>query len=118
MPVQRLHTDRRLSEINIHNGTVYLAGQLADDFSGDIYQQTRETLANVDKFLAEAGSDKQHILVVTIFLRDIALHFEGMNRAWDEWAAQGATPGRTTVEAKLAKPDILVEMNIIAAVKV
>ncbi|MEX6500830.1 hypothetical protein [Pseudomonas zhanjiangensis] len=47
MPVQRLHTETRCSEI-IHNGTVYLAGQLADDHGGDIVQQTRETLANVE----------------------------------------------------------------------
>ncbi|MFP6799607.1 MAG: Rid family hydrolase, partial [Pseudomonas sp.] len=55
MSVQRLHTESRYSEIVIHNGTVYLAGQLADDYSGDIVQQTRETLANTDRMLAEAG---------------------------------------------------------------
>lgn len=55
MPIQRLHTEKRYSEIVIHNGTVYLAGQLADDYAGDIAEQTRQTLANIDRLLAEAG---------------------------------------------------------------
>ena len=65
MPIQRLHTEKRYSEIVIHNRTVYLAGQLADDYAGDIAEQTRQTLANIDRLLAEAGSDKAHILSLT-----------------------------------------------------
>ena len=56
MSIQRLHVAKRYSEVVIHNGTIYLAGQLADDFGGDIREQTRQTLANIDRFLAELES--------------------------------------------------------------
>ncbi len=115
MSVQRLHTESRYSEIVIHNGTVYLAGQLADDYSGDIVQQTRETLASTDRLLAEAGSDKSKILSVTIYLKDMDRDYAGLNQVWDAWVAPGAAPARACVEAKMYKPDVLVEMMIVAA---
>lgn len=116
MSVQRLRTETRYSEINIHNGTVYLAGQLADDYSGDIVQQTRETLANIDALLAEAGSDKSRILSVTIYLKDMARDYAGLNQVWDAWVAPGAAPGRACVEAAMYRPEVLVEMMVVAAV--
>ena len=115
MSVQRLHTESRYSEIVIHNGTVYLAGQLADDYSGDIVQQTRETLASTDRLLAEAGSDKSKILSVTIYLKDMDRDYAGLNQVWDAWVAPGAAPARACVEAKMYEPDVLVEMMIVAA---
>jgi len=115
MSVQRLHTESRYSEIVIHNGTVYLAGQLADDLRGDIVQQTRETLASTDRLLAEAGSDKSKILSVTIYLKDIDRDYAGLNQVWDAWVAPGAAPARACVEAKMYKPEVLVEMMIVAA---
>ncbi len=115
MSVQRLHTESRYSEIVIHNGTVYLAGQLADDLSGDIVQQTRETLASTDRLLAEAGSDKSKLLSVTIYLKDMDRDYAGLNQVWDAWVAPGAAPARACVEAKMYKPEVLVEMMIVAA---
>ena len=115
MSVQRLHSESRYSEIVIHNGTVYLAGQLADDYNGDIVQQTRETLANTDRMLAEAGSDKSKILSVTIYLKDMDRDYVGLNQVWDAWVAPGAAPARACVEAKMYKPEVLVEMMIVAA---
>ncbi|WP_397379860.1 RidA family protein [Pseudomonas sp.] len=115
MSVQRLHTESRYSEIVIHNGTVYLAGQLADDLSGDIVQQTRETLASTDRLFAEAGSDKSKILSVTIYLKDMDRDYAGLNEVWDAWVAPGAAPARACVEAKMYKPEVLVEMMIVAA---
>ncbi|SDH71563.1 Enamine deaminase RidA, house cleaning of reactive enamine intermediates, YjgF/YER057c/UK114 family [Pseudomonas benzenivorans] len=115
MSVQRLRTETRYSEIVIHNGTVYLAGQLADDYRGDILQQTRETLANIDALLAEAGSDKSRILSVTIYLKDLDRDYAGLNQVWDAWVAQGAAPARACVEAKMYKPEVLVEMTVVAA---
>ena len=41
--------------------------------------------------------------------------FPGMNAVWDRWVVHGHTPPRATVEAKLAKPEYLVEVKIIAA---
>ena len=114
MPIQRLHTEKRYSEIVIHNATVYLAGQLADDYSGDVAEQTRQTLANIDRLLAEAGSDKARILSLTIYLKDMA-DYAAMNAVWDAWVAEGAAPARACVEAKLYDPLVLVEMMVVAA---
>lgn len=116
MSITRLHVGKRLSEVAIHNGTIYLAGQLAEDVSQNIEAQTRETLGHIDRLLGEAGSDKEHILSCQIYLADIK-DFSGMNTAWDEWVATGNSPPRATVEAKLARPEILVEIVIVAAQK-
>jgi len=115
MSVQRLLTETRHSEIVIHNGTVYLAGQLADDYSGDIVAQTRETLASTERMLAEAGSDKSKILSVTIFLRDMARDYAGFNQVWDAWVVPGTAPARACVEANMYKPEVLVEITVVAA---
>ena len=114
MPIQRLHTEKRYSEIVIHNGTVYLAGQLADDYAGDIAEQTRQTLANIDRLLAEAGSDKSKILSATIWLADIN-DFGAMNSVWDAWVDTANPPARATGESRLASPDYKVEIIVIAA---
>ncbi|SDP14816.1 RidA family protein [Pseudomonas jinjuensis] len=115
MPIQRLHTEKRMSQIVIHNGTVYLAGQVGDDMAAGVEQQTRETLAHIERLLEEAGTDKSRILSVTIYLKDIDAHFAGMNSIWDQWLPQGVAPARATVEAKLCEPEILVEMSVVAA---
>ena len=114
MTVQRLHVGKRLSEVAIYNGTVYLAGQIAEDTGQHIEGQTREVLSYIDSLLAEAGSSKEHILSCQIYLADIK-DFEGMNTAWDAWVPAGHAPPRATVEAKLARPELLVEIIIVAA---
>jgi enamine deaminase RidA (YjgF/YER057c/UK114 family) len=114
MEIKRLHVGQRLSEIAIHNGTVYLAGQVADDAGGDIGAQTREVLGHVERLLAEAGSDKSRILSTQIYIADLA-DFPGMNAVWDAWVVPGHTPPRATVEAKLANPAWRVEVVVVAA---
>ena len=116
MEITRLHVGKRLSEVAIHNNTVYLAGQIPDDLSLDINGQTREVLAHVDRLLGESGSDKTCILSCQIYIADM-VHFEGMNAVWDEWVAHGHTPPRATVESKLANPACLVEVVLTAAVR-
>ena len=114
MEITRLHVGKRLSEIAIHQQTIYLAGQIADDVSQDIRGQTREVLGHIDRLLAEAGSDKTRILMCQIYLSDLK-DFDGMNSVWDDWVAVGNAPPRATVEARLAKPEWLVEMVVTAA---
>ena len=116
MDIKRLHVGKTLSEAAIHNGTVYLAGQIAEDTTQNIQGQTREILGHIDRLLAEAGSDKTHILMCQIFIADVK-DFAGMNEVWNEWVPAGHTPPRATVEAKLAKPEWLVEMVVTAAQK-
>jgi enamine deaminase RidA (YjgF/YER057c/UK114 family) len=115
MSIQRQLTNERMSQIVVHNGTVYLAGQVGDDMAAGIEQQTRETLSNIERLLDLAGTDKSRILSVTIYLKDIDAHFAGMNGVWDTWLPKGVTPARATVEAKLCEPEILVELSVVAA---
>lgn len=113
--IQRFDIGARMSEMAVHNGTVYLAGQVAEDGSADIGGQTRQVLASIDALLLQAGSDKGKILRAEIFLADIA-DFAGMNVAWDEWVVPGHTPPRATVQAALALPDWKIEIVVTAAV--
>ncbi|AZF02632.1 RidA superfamily protein [Pseudomonas orientalis] len=115
MSIQRQLTNERMSQIVVHSGTVYLAGQVGDDMSAGIEQQTRETLANIERLLDLAGTDKTRLLSVTIYLKDIDADFADMNAVWDKWLPNGAAPARATVEAKLCEPDILVELSVVAA---
>ncbi|MDF3036218.1 MAG: RidA family protein [Paucimonas sp.] len=116
MELKRLHVGKTLSEAAIHNGVVYLAGQIAEDATQDITGQTREVLGHIDRLLAEAGSDKSRILTCQIYLADIG-EFAAMNAVWNDWVAEGNSPPRATVEARLAKPEWRVEMVVTAALR-
>jgi enamine deaminase RidA (YjgF/YER057c/UK114 family) len=112
--IERLDTGPRMSQAVIHGDTVYLAGQVNKEPSGDVHGQTKAILAQIDALLARCGSSKNRILSATIYLADIK-RFADMNKAWDAWVPTGATPARATVEAHLAGPDYLVEIAVVAA---
>lgn len=114
MNIKRLHVGKTLSEAAIHNGVVYLAGQVPENITQDIAGQTREVLGHVARLLAEAGSDKSCILMCQVYLADIK-DFEGMNAAWNEWVAPNNSPPRATVQAALARPGWLIEVVVVAA---
>ena len=112
--IQRLHVGKRLSEVAIAGGTVYLAGQIPENEpEADIEGQTREVLGHIDRLLAEAGSSKQHLLSVQIYLKDIT-DIARMNAVWDAWVAPGHTPPRATVQAALADPRWRIEVVVVA----
>lgn len=113
--IQRFDVGQRLSEMAVHNGVAYLAGQVAGDSAGGIADQTREVLGEIDALLARAGTDKTRILRAEIFLRDIH-DFDAMNRVWDNWVPAGHAPPRATVQAQLANPHWLIEILVTAAV--
>ncbi|HSX61059.1 MAG TPA: RidA family protein [Tahibacter sp.] len=112
--IQRYDTGPRMSEMVVHNGTVYLAGQIAEDDSADIAGQTRQVLTAIDELLARAGSDKSKILRAQIFLVDLA-EFGAMNAVWESWVVPGHTPARATVQAALANPKWKIEIVVTAA---
>jgi len=116
MTIQRIHTSKRMSRIVLHNNTIYLCGQVTEDRDAGIKVQTQQTLDKIDRLLAEAGSDRHHILSATVYLRDMD-DFGAMNEVWDEWIDQGFAPARACVNAAMASPQLLVEISIIAALK-
>ena len=113
--IDRYDVGPRLSEMIVHNGTVYLAGQVPDDPTADITVQTQQVLASIDALLARARTDKGRILHAQIFIVDLA-DFDAMNRVWEDWVAPGRTPTRATVQAKLARPGWKIEIVVTAAV--
>lgn len=115
MAITRIHTTERASKIVMHNGVVYLSGHVAEDAGADIQEQTRSTLARIDAALTEAGSDREHLLSATVYLRDIDNHFALMNDVWNEWVPRGHAPARACVEAHMARPGLLVEISVVAA---
>ena len=114
MSVSRIAPGPRLAGAVVHGDTVYLAGLTADDTKADVKGQTAQILAKIDKFLADAGTDKSKILSANIWLTDIGTWGQ-MNEVWDKWVSPGNTPARATVEAKLANPALKVEIMVQAA---
>jgi enamine deaminase RidA (YjgF/YER057c/UK114 family) len=115
MTVERKEVGVRMSQIVIHGDTVYLAGIVAHANKGrSVTEQTREILATIENYLAQAGTDKSKLLSANIWLTDMA-KFAEMNAVWDAWVAKGQTPARACVEAKLAAPDYHVEIMVQAA---
>ncbi len=114
MSITRHHTGPRMSQIVVHGDTVYLAGQVADDRDADVETQTQQVLAKIERLLDEAGSGKDRILSAQVWLASIG-HFARMNEVWDAWVPEGDAPARACIEARLASPDLLVEIGVIAA---
>ena len=111
--ITRHHVGERMSQIVVHNGVIHLAGQVGEP-GASVADQTRACLEKVDALLAEAGSDRSRILSTTIWLADMG-DFAEMNAVWDEWVPAGHAPARACGEAKLALPDLAVEVMVIAA---
>ena len=114
MTIERYEVGPRMSQAVVYRGVAYLAGIVADDLVPSVTEQTRQILAKIDGYLAEAGTDKSRLLTASIWLADIG-RFEEMNEVWDAWVAPGDTPARATVQALLARPANLVEIMVTAA---
>ena len=115
MSIERKEVGPRMSQIVVHGDTVYLAGVVAKTNKGkSVTDQTREILATIDNYLAQAGSDKSKLLRANLWITDMA-NFAEMNAVWDAWVSPGNTPARACVEAKLASPDYKVEIMVVAA---
>ncbi|PSU76830.1 hypothetical protein C9J21_00025 [Photobacterium phosphoreum] len=114
--IERQETKARMSRVVKHNGTIYLCGQVCADATKDITEQTQTMLDKVETLLEQAGSDKQHMLSATIYIKDMSL-FAEMNAVWDNWVPEGYAPARACVEASMARDILLVEISVIAAEK-
>ena len=108
--------EARYSDATIHNGIIYLGGQVPEDPEADAAAQTRSVLAQIDALLSRLNSDKAHILEATLYLADFA-DYDAMNQVWDAWTAPGRAPARVCVQAALADPRWKVEIRLTAAVK-
>jgi 2-iminobutanoate/2-iminopropanoate deaminase len=100
------------------NGFIFTAGQVGTDpktgqLAGlDVAVQTRQTIANLQAVLEAGGSSLDRLVKTTVFLADMRT-FEVMNAVYRELIPE-PRPGRSTVEVRLARPEILVEIEGIA----
>jgi enamine deaminase RidA (YjgF/YER057c/UK114 family) len=111
--IKRMNTAKRMSQVVVHNGTVYLAGQVGTP-GASVEQQTRDILAKIEQLLDAAGTDKSRILQAIIWLKSMD-DFAEMNAVWDDWVPEGHAPARACGSADLATPEYTVEITVIAA---
>lgn len=112
--IQRFATNTRMSGAVNAGGCVFLSGQVPSDLSAPVAEQTRQVLDKIDDLLAQAGSDRSRLLSAQIWLKDIGRDFATMNTVWEAWLPQGCAPARATVQAELARPEVLVEIMVVA----
>lgn len=113
MNIERHHANHRMSQIVACGATVYLAGQVAQETAADVSDQTRQILGRIEALLALAGTDKSRLLSANIWLADIR-DFQAMNAVWDAWVDVENPPVRACVEARLARPELKVEIQVVA----
>ncbi|AEV35690.1 endoribonuclease L-PSP [Pseudovibrio sp. FO-BEG1] len=113
--LKKIGGSKRFSAIAIHNDVVHLAGQVSQLVEGDITAQSKDVFTKVDNLLAEAGTTRENVFSVQIWLADMR-EYDEMNNVWDEWVADlNAAPTRVCVEARMAKPHYKIEVLVLAA---
>ncbi|MDB5796993.1 MAG: endoribonuclease family protein [Paucimonas sp.] len=112
--IKRIDQNARRSRAIVHNGLVYLSGQVPDDRSGGVADQARQVLGKIDDLLAEAGTNKARLLSAQVWLKTMD-DFAAFNTVWDAWVAPGETPTRCCGKVELNDPKCLVEIVAVAA---
>lgn len=112
--IQRIEAGARMSQAVVHHGTVHISGQVADNRKGSLQEQTRDVLAKIDALLQAAGTTRSKLVAVHVFLPQIG-DFDAMNAVYDRWIDPANPPARACVEARLADPDLRIEITAMAA---
>ncbi len=115
MSIKRNNPKPRLSDSVEYSGIVYLSGQVPNNLSGDITQQTKEVLGKIDELLAKSNSDKSLILSAQVWIKNMSRDFSAFNDVWELWMPTENSPARAAVEANMAREDVLVEIMVTAA---
>lgn len=115
MNIKRYNVTPRYSDAVTHAGTIYVV-EVPESTDSDIAQQTREALTGLDARLKLAGSNRRNLLMVTIYLTNMA-DYAAMNDVWDAWLPEGCAPVRACVQvAGLARPGWRIELAAVAAI--
>lgn len=113
MTIQRIDKGQRMSQLVAANGMAFISGQVADDRDASLEDQARSILSNIDRLLAQVGSDKSKLLKVDVYLAAVA-DFDAFNVVYDAWVDSERPPARVCSEARLADPRIRVEIAAMA----
>lgn len=114
--IKRFESNGRYHNVIQYHDLLFLSGQTATDAGYDIVTQSEAVLKKTEEILERYGSDKEHILHVDVYLQrqeDVSV----FNEIWDQWVIKGCEPTRACMVAKLGRPQILVELVVIAAVR-
>lgn len=96
---------------------LYTGGQIPltpeeEIVEGDVRKQTQQVLKNIQAFLKEEGSDLDHVIETTVFLKNIR-DFEVVNQVYESYF-QNHQPARTFIEASCLPKGALIEIECIA----
>lgn len=111
--IERFDFDTRIHHGVVHNGIVYLTGQVGTP-GRPAKEQMQEVLDNIDRLLEKAGSNRQKILHVQMWLDDIR-DFDAVNTIWDAWMPTDHAPARSSGQGRMVKAGMLVELIVTAA---
>jgi len=106
-----------LSSVRFAGSTAYISGQLprgADGniVLGDMRDQTRQALANLEAILKSEGLKFSNVLKVTAWITD-ADFMADFNSVYREFFAE-PYPTRSTIVSALVVPDAMVEVEAVA----
>jgi len=102
------------------NGSIYISGQFSHDMKGafigegDIEAQTRQTLENLDRVLAEFGATKFNLAYVEIYLTNAQEHSEPVIQLFKEYVGRHRPAGSLIGVTNLASPEQLIEISAVA----
>ncbi|MFV0514669.1 MAG: RidA family protein [Jhaorihella sp.] len=105
---------RHRSDTVVFNGVAYVSGVVPGDNALPVTEQTWQALEQIDRRLAEAGTDRSRLLSATIWMQDVNRDIGRFNEAWNAWLAPGRQPARACVQAVLQGGAIL-EVAVVAA---
>ena len=113
MTIKRHEPSKIYNAVVEANGFVFLAGLTAKTLTKDIKGQTQEVVDEIDRLLKVGGTDKSKIVAATIWVSDIRYR-DAMNEIWIAWTGGKDLPVRACIEARLADPNMLVEIQVTA----
>lgn len=101
---------------------VYTSGQIAIDpvtnevSKGGVVEQTRLVLNNLKAVLTASGSSLEHVVKVTVFLKNMN-DFSSMNMVYEKFFTPKSAPARSTIEVARLPKDVLVEIEAVAMIQ-
>ena len=124
--MKRIHTEKAPAAIGpysqavVHNGVLYTSGQVPLDpvtgeiVGSDIQSQANQVLKNLEQVLKEAGTDFSKVIKTTCFLADMK-DFAAFNEVYASYITE--KPARSCVAVKELPKQVLVEVEVIAAIE-
>lgn len=124
--MKKIHTEKAPAAIGpysqavVHNGVLYTSGQVPLDpvtgeiVGGDIQSQANQVLKNLEQILKEAGTDFSKVIKTTCFLEDMK-DFAAFNEVYASYITE--KPARSCVAVKELPKQVLVEVEVIAAIE-